>query len=263
VAWIYDIPPAVLALCVLGLMLAANEFGFRIGRGRNANEDDQSRAVSGALKASILGLVALLLGFSYSITSGRFQMRQRLVLDEANSIGTCYLRAGLLPEPFAEPIQSALTEYTDLRIEHFQKALDPQDYESTAGEMNRALDSLWNAVQGVFLKNPDLVRSAELIPAANEVIDLSSTRSWLSRNHMPASMLWLLVACMIVSGGVAGHSSGQSSRRHAGLWLTLNLLVMLIFFIVLDFDRPRRGLIQVSHQPLIEQRANMKPPPSF
>ena len=69
---------------------------------------------------------------------------------------------------------------------------------------------------------------------------------------MPDPVLVLLALCMVMSSGVAGYSSGQAGRRHIGLWIALNILVLLVLFVVLDFDRPRRGLVQVSHAPLIE-----------
>ena len=256
---IYDWPTWVLLVSLLALMFAATEVGYRLGRARHAEEPEGSHAVSNALKGSIIGLVALLLGFSYSITSSRFNQRQRLVLDEANAIGTCYLRAGLLGEPARNRIRAALHRYTDLRLEHFERALVPGEYQRTTKAMDAAMVDLWSAVEDGVKADHELARTSQIVPAANEVIDLSATRAWASHNQMPPSVLLLLAVCMIISSGLVGHSSGQVRRRHLGLWIGLNILVMLVLFVVLDFDRPRRGLIQVNHAPLIELRESMKP----
>ena len=258
-ATIYDWPTWVLVVSVLGLMFAASEVGYRLGRARQAEEPERSHNVSSGLKASIFGLVALLLGFSYSMTSSRFNQRQRLVLDEANAIGTCYLRAGLLGEPAPNRIRTTLQRYTALRIEHFERALEPGEYQRTTKAMDAALVDLWSAVEDGVNADHELARTSQIVPAANEVIDLSATRAWASHNHMPPSVLLLLAVCMVVSSGLMGHSFGQVGRRHLGLWIAMDVLVILALFVVLDFDRPRRGLIQVNHTPLIELQESMKP----
>lgn len=256
---IYDCQSWIIVASILALMFAANEASYRFGRVRSGEEPERVHGVSKALKASILGLVALLLGFSFSITSNRFNQRQRVVLDEANAIGTCYLRAGLLAEPTRTRIQATLRRYTDLRLEHFERALEPGEYVRTSKAMDATLLELWSAVEDSVKTNPELARTSQIVPAANAVIDMAATRAWASHNQMPSSVLALLAVCMVVSGGILGHSSGQTARRHVGLWVMLNVLVALVLFVVLDFDRPRRGLIQVNHAPLIELRESMKP----
>ena len=255
--FIYDLPIWAFISVVLPLMFGANEIGFRMGRARHADEPERSQTVANGLKASIIGLVALLLGFSYSMTSGRFNQRQQLVLDEANAIGTCYLRAGLLPETAGGHIRDCLRRYTDLRLEHFETALVPSEFQRTTKAMDAALVELWAGVEEAVKSDQDRARVSEIVPAANEVIDLAATRAWASHNQMPASVLALLAICVVVSSGLMGHSSGQVGRRHLGLWVALNCLIMLVLFVVLDFDRPRRGLIQINHQPLIELRQSM------
>jgi hypothetical protein len=94
--------------------------------------------------------------------------------------------------------------------------------------------------------------------AANEVIDLSSTRAWAGRNHLPAPVLTLLLASVLVYSLLLGHSSGQAGRRHVGLWLASNLILALVMYVVLDVDRPRRGLIRVDQTPLVELESTIQ-----
>ena len=101
-----------------------------------------------------------------------------------------------------------------------------------------------------------------IVPAANEVIDLSSTRAWAGRNHLPGPVLVLLLASVLVSGLLLGHSSGQAGNRHAPLWLVSNLIFALVLFVVLDFDRPRRGLIRVDPTPLVELESTLREGPA-
>ena len=93
---------------------------------------------------------------------------------------------------------------------------------------------------------------------ANEVIDLSSTRTWANRNHLPDPVLALLLVSVVISSLLLGHSSGQAARRHPGLWLASNVVLALVLYVVLDFDRPRRGMILIDQMPLIELQASLE-----
>jgi hypothetical protein len=252
---IYDWPIWVPLLIVLLLSLAATEVGYRAARAHRLEQPEDS--VLNTIRASTLGLVALLLGFSFAVTSSRYNERSRLVLDEANSIGTCYLRAGLLAEPASTQIRDALRRYTDFRIESYQRALDPKEFDRAVRGMQGALDDVWSGVSHAVSADRQLALTSEIVPAANAVIDLSATRLWLRSYHMPASVVWLLAFSIIICAAMLGNALGEAGRRRVSLALGLNLLIVLVAFVVLDFDRPHRGLIRVDQTPLIELRATM------
>src|SRR6185436_14676548 len=142
---IYDWPIWLLVLLILVLDMAASAAGYRLGSRRGRQADQPSGVVIG-LRTSTIGFVALLLGFSFSITGGRFNERQHLVNDEANAIGTCYLRAGLLSQPARDHIRDALRRYTDSRLENFARGNTPHEYVRTSRAMAAALDDLWDGV---------------------------------------------------------------------------------------------------------------------
>lgn len=258
-ASIYDLPTWEIVGGIFILTFIANEIGFRSGHRDGKSDSEGARAVSNGLKASILGLAALLLGFSFSTTTAKHYQRQRLVLEEANAIGTCYLRAGLLEEPQKSAIQTSLAKFTDLRLKNFEFGLDHDAYNQTLSEMNAELDLLWRTVESTTQSQPERVIPSQIVPAANSVIDLNTTRLWSARNHMPQPVLILLCICIIVSSMITGHSSGQVGKRYLGLWFAFNVLLTLVLFVILDFDRPRRGLIQVDHLPLVEVLETMEP----
>jgi hypothetical protein len=253
-----DWPTWLIAVGLMCGLLAANELGFRLGRREHKQELDSSRTASGALKGSVYGLVALLLGFSFSATNARYDLRQRLVLDQANAVGTCYLRAGLLEKPYCDRIRESLRRYLRARLEYAAAGEDQARLSRANAEIERYLDDLWNVVEESNRHHPDAVRNSLIIAAANEVIDLSSTRAWAGRNHLPAPVLVLLIASVLVTGVLLGHSSGQAQRRHPTLWLAANLIFALVLFVVLDFDRPHRGLIRVDPTPLVELESTLR-----
>ena len=253
---IYDWPIWIPIFAILLLSLGAGELGFRYARSRQLS--DAERDIVSTLRTSTLGLVALLLGFSFAITSNRHNDRSRLVVDEANAIGTCYLRAGLVAEPASSQIRTALRRYTDLRIESFERGLDRREFERLATAMHASLDELWTGVAQAISADRQLALTSAIVPAANDVIDLSATREWIRTYHMAPSVVWLLALSIILCGAMTGHALGEAGRRHVGLSLGLNLLILMVAFVVLDFDRPRRGVIRVDQTPLIQVRESMK-----
>ncbi|WP_422928377.1 hypothetical protein [Singulisphaera sp. PoT] len=257
-----DWPTWIVVTSLLALMFVADEVGYRLGRRFHHDETEASRTVSSMLKGSVFGLVALLLGFSFSVTSSRHDLRRKIVLDEANAAGTCHLRAGLLHEPQRGQIRETLRKYVAARIAFYENGLDPSEVTRTNREMDRLLNELWATVEDANLSNSSVVLTSQIIPAANEVIDLNTTRAWAIRNHLPVPVVVLLEVCVIVSSLLIGHSSGQSGRRHAEMWAAFNILFALVLFVVLDFDRPRRGLVQVDHTPLYELNASLATNPA-
>lgn len=253
---IYEWPIWIPALAILLLSLGASELGFRYGRSYQVSESE--RAIVTTIRTSILGLVALLFGFSFAITSSRFNERSHLVMDEANAIGTCYLRAGLLGEPVTTQIRTALRHYTDLRLESYERGINSREFERLADSMHATLDELWTGVTNAVSTNREVALTSAIIPAANEVIDLSATREWSRRFHMPPSVIWLLGLSIILCGAMTGHALGEAGPRHAGLMLGFNLLIVMVALVVLDFDRPRRGLIRVDQTPLIQVQKSMR-----
>ena len=257
---LYDAPTWAIVFGLLLASLAANELGFRYGRWHQGRESELSKTVSNTLKGSIFALVALLLAFSFSATSNRYDMRQRLVLDQANAVGTAYLRAGLLGEPARGEIREILRRYVDVRLEHFNAGYHTQRAEATQLAIEGLMSELWAQVEQQNAADAEVIRTSLIVPAVNEVIDLTSSRVWANRNHLPDPVLALLLGSVIVSSLLLGHSSGQAARRHPGLWLASNFVLALVLYVVLDFDRPRRGVILVDQTPLIELRESLSRP---
>jgi hypothetical protein len=243
------------------LMLAADELGFRLGRRNGTSETEVSRTVSNVFKGSVFGLVALLMGFSFSATTSRYDLRQRIVLDQANAIGTCYLRAGLLDETSRKRIRSILRRYVGVRVEQYRAGRDEATIARDQVEIERLLAELWTAVEDASRREPDKVHKSSIVPATNDVIDLSSTRTWAIRNHLPIPVVLVLAVSVLVTSLLLGHSSGQAGRRHLVLWLSANATFALVLYVVLDFDRPRRGLIRVDQTPLVELNDSLRDTP--
>lgn len=254
-----SVPMLLIAASVFGLVCLCNEIGFRYGVRRHANEPESSRAVANTIKASIIGFVAFMLGFAFSISSGRHDIRRQVVLDEANAAGTLFLRAGFLGEVERESLREILRQYVEKKLELFNLGQDFRSASSLKQEISKQLILLWPVLERSQKADSQAVLVSQIVPAANEVIDLNSTHDWAFSSQTPVSVLLVLLISVLISASLIGHSFGQCGDRHIFLCLAFNLLFTLTLYLILDFDGPRYGLIRVDQTPLIECLETFQP----
>lgn len=236
-----------IAAGLLGFLLVALEAGFRAGRRAAGRGDAQASGQVGAVQGAVLGLLGLLLGFSFAGAGSRFLERQDLIVQEANAIGTAYLRADLLDEPHRSELRGALKRYTEHRLEAsagLRAGLNPAVLSEVEGLHAR----IWSAARAGVAARPATM--VGVLPPINEVIDLHSTRLAAGRKHLPLLVLGLLVACSGVALAVIGYGGGMGGARRAPLTVSLAILIATALWITIDLDLPRAGLLQVSDAPL-------------
>ncbi len=243
--------PILMDLLIAGGLLASLvvtlEVGFRAGQ-RGAREGDARGAGQvGAIQGATLGLLGLLLAFSFSAAGSRFLERQDLIVSEANAIGTACLRADLLDEQSRSELRAALKEYTAYRVGFASRSGARLDAEAAA-EFDRQQARIWNAAVAGVTARP--ATTIAVLPPVNEVIDLHSTRVAAALKHVPTLVMGLLIAASLLSIGSMGYSSGLGGHRRAALTVPLALLIAASLWITIDLDHPRDGLMQLSDAPL-------------
>lgn len=243
---LYDKNSIVITTVLFVLILLLNETGFRIGRYVKDRTDSEIKSLTGAIQASVLGLLALLLGFSFNMAMQRYDSRNLALVEEVNAIGTAVLRVKLLPEDIQGDARAAFREYVDLRIE--MGHVDLTNYEKRNSYNRQVSDlqgRLWDYATSATEMDPRPVTTGAFINALNNMIDNQGTRHALLAIHVPEVVLILLFVVFIAAGGILGYSSGLSGRRVLFPSALVAFLIALIVFIIIDLDRPRRGLIQV------------------
>ena len=150
-------------------------------------------------------LLAFMLAFTFGLAASRFDVRRGLVIDEANAIGTTYLRAGLLPEPHRSDVRSLLREYVDVRLE----AVQPGKLSQSIGRSEELHARLWAHAVAVGEKNPGSIVVGLFIASLNEVIDLHAKRLALGvRNRIPGTIWAALYFVAIIGTSVMGYHAG-------------------------------------------------------
>ena len=241
-------------LIVSGLfifMLLALEIGFRSSR-RKQVRTTEAITQANAVLAAMLGLLALLLAFTFSAALQRYEDRSQTVVAEANAIGTTYLRARLLPREMQDEVQALLRQYLDVRIQggHVD-ATDPALYESLLNQGNLMEAQLWNHAVRAAELDKSVVTSGLFIQSLNELIDTSGTRNAALNRHVPEIVLFLMFATIVLTTATLGYASGIAGHRVTLAALVLLMLIALIVYLIIDLDRPRRGAIQVRHESML------------
>lgn len=255
---LYDIDSGLIAVALFISMAVAMELGYRIGLWTRASANDASKEHINGIQASILGILALLLGFTFSLSLQRFDSRSEAVVEEANAIGTAYLRAQLLPTPLRADVQAQLRNYVDLRVQAgAQTLVAGQVREALQAKTASAQATLWNHAHRAVELEPHSYTPVLFVEAINTLIDSYGKRDAALNRHVPEVVLLLLYATFLMAGGIVGFASGVASHRPSLVSYFMVLLMVVLVFIILDLDRPRRGLIQVSQKSMVELQASV------
>lgn len=242
----------ILVVSVLfGLLLLAAEVGFRRGRVIGGSLEDPAKSELTTLQGAMVGLLALLLAFSFAMAESRFETRRQLVLEEANAIGTTYLRSQALAEPYQTKVATLLRQYVAGRLEYYAAGIDPEKLEEVNRQTNQLQKELWTQAMDAINKDTHSIPAGLFISSLNEVIDLHTKRDIARQNHVPEAVLLLLFLVAILAMGIVGFGCGIGDWRNLSVTVTMSLIITLVILVIMDLDRPRRGFIRVSQQSMI------------
>ena len=231
------------------IALATYEVGYRVGLWWQVRTPDEKEGPTAMLVGSLLALMAFLLAVTMGMASDRFDTRRQLVLDEANAIGTVYLRAGYMPQPASDQTRELLREYVPLRI-------DTADRDQLNAQFARSAQiqaQLWALVEPLARSSPDSQVLAIYIESLNDMIDLGETRlTAIVYARVPETIIWLLFLGAALTLGMVGFHAGLHRRRSLISAVVLVIVLGAVITLVVDLDRPRQGFLQVSQQPLID-----------
>jgi len=256
----YDINAGLIAAILLVVVLAAIEIGFRLGRrSQEAVVDDDSKAHINATQASTLGILALLLAFTFSLSLQRFDTRSDAVVDESNAIGTAYLRAQMLPSPLRDETRALLRDYVDLRVKAGSVSIiNDDEWAALTAEAGVFQNALWDKARRAAEADPSPVPAGMFVQATNDLIDSFGRRDAAIHRHVPEVVLLLLIGTFLITSAIVGFSAGVVGRRPPLVSFAMVLLIVVLVFVILDLDRPIRGVIVVSEKNLRDLQASMK-----
>ncbi|MDZ4370643.1 MAG: hypothetical protein U1C74_04385 [Phenylobacterium sp.] len=257
--FIYDTPLLAVAGGLFIALLAAREAGGWLAH--QLGSDGGERTEQGFILSGVLGLLALLIAFTFGLALDRYETRREFVVAEANAIGTADMRARLLAAPEAERLTNLLRSYAEARLEYGRaEASGKPALQQAATEMRARLQAETLAAVEPLRGSP-LVNL--IVPAINETIDVGAAREAAMDAHLPTEVLAVLVIYAVVAAGVLGGALA-GGRPHRLMTALMFLLLTLAVAVILDLDRPRRGLVTVSQAPMamLVEALRTTPPPA-
>lgn len=250
--FMYTKSSVLIALTLLVLMVLSLKVGHMLGeRSTSIKNCQPCKEHIATLLSSLLGMLALVLGFSFSIALERHGSRSEAVVDESNAIGTAYLRVALLPQGAQAEAKLLFAQYIKARLEESQLNLTVlakrENLNQTATQLQM---QLWANAMKVADNDPNPVRAGLYVQALNEMIDAYGKRYAELNRHIPELVLLLLYGALITCGGMLGYSAGVAGHKPSNAVFVMLSLVVLLMYVVIDLDRPRRGLIVINQAPM-------------
>jgi hypothetical protein len=249
-----------LGLIVFGIVLGTTVLGVVIGHRLRAHAETL-REPFGVVQAALLGLVGLILAFGLTMAVGRYDQRRAAVVDDANAIGTTYLRAQTLREPVRTSSIELLERYTDTSIALSETVPGSRASTAAIAEGDRLQRELWSLAGEALAGSPDDSAPRLYVETLNEMIDMQTVRVAALSNRVPPAVLAIEIIGAAVGLGLLALYLAILSRGFVTVVLAAGFVSVLLL-ITFDLDRPTRGLVTVPDRPLVALRASMQLPPA-
>jgi len=239
-------------------MLACLEIGRRLGR--SAVAETGGKEGLGVIEGAVFALLGLLVAFTFSGAATRFEGRRHLIVEEANDIGTAYLRIDLLPTDAQPEIRDLFRRYVDSRLETYRHVSDGALVKQDLARSQDLQTEIWQKSVAAAGRAPNAAASMLLLPALNSMIDITTVRTAATEDHPPIVIFAMLGLIALATSLMAGYEMAGAKRRS---WLHIAgyaLILSVAVYVILDLEFPRMGLIRVDafDHYLVDVRASMK-----
>ncbi|MGB6984826.1 MAG: hypothetical protein WBD74_02485 [Candidatus Aquilonibacter sp.] len=242
------VPTWAIMLVSALLIFAMSEVGFQLGRQRGPVHNGRDPSI--LVQTSAFTVLALLLGFSFSLALARYDGRRATLLREANAINSAFLRAQVLDAKTASVERADLRLYIVQRLAYARSDADPQ-HRAVADATSTALQrQMWSLAIAAALRDPHSTMLPPYLAALNDMIALSREEAAILNAHIPDLVIAGLLLIAFIASAMMGYGFGREGKRALVFKAIFALMVALVFGLVLDLDRPQRGLIRINLTPL-------------
>ncbi len=252
------LPAYVIAISLFILVLASFFAGVRIRRNVIKKHPELAKDDFGSISSSLLGLLALLLAFTFGMANSRFDDRRNLAIQEANAIGTAVLRADVFPDSMKNILKIQLEEYLEARIAFNGSGMEIDKMVKYFYLADGISTKIWKSVAEYAKTNPETTRTSEIIPALNDMIDITTSRRAAGEANIPASIQFLLIVLCVCSTFLMGYERKNKIDRL--VVVGFSLMLAFTVFTIIDMDRPRSGLVTMdeANSKIVELRSLFK-----
>ena len=229
---------------LFAVMLLLMKMGHRIGRRRLKGETEQERVGLISIETAIYGLLGLVFAFTYSAAASRFEARRAITIQEANAIGTAYLRLDLLPAPVQSSVRAKMRTYAATHLAAYEALPDNAQFAGKLAQAKTMQAEIWSEAAAAVRDAPQL--ALLVLPPLNDMMDITVAHEAMTQLRTPvailATLFVLAMCCSVLAGyGLAGSTSFSRDLHMGGFAVILTGTI----YVVLDYDNPRFGLIRL------------------
>lgn len=258
-SFLFHIPALLISIILFTLMIVFNRAGFFVRQNEIKKYPDKLAEGLGPVEGALLGLLALLLSFTFSLSASKSDNRRAIIVEEANDISTAISRCDLYPDSIRKELHLLFNDYVDARIAYYDAGVDTAKLNSSLQKSNIYSGKIWKRIMVLSQDKENVLRSQQMIPALNTMMDIVTTRDVDRNAHVPESILWMLFMLTLVGSFVMGY--GSNNKRYN--WIIVGgfaLMTVMTIYLILDLDRPRRGIINMdmTQNKIIELKEMLK-----
>lgn len=253
--WLEHAPIWLIGVVLFATLMAAHELGFRAARAAFA--DTNGAQGIGTTVASVMALLSLMLAFTFGAAQDRYNTRRELLVDEANAIGTAYLRIQLLEQPMRGVLGGQMLPYAQARAEFQQATADPKRLELNRERTELGQRAIWTSVKVAVRDNPTPTLNSPVLQAVNDMFDAASKRRAANNARVPGAILIMLLLYATVAAVLIGVSGGPR-RRFVYISGAQLVLLTLAYCLILTLDRPSASRVAIDEAPMLRVAADIR-----
>jgi hypothetical protein len=232
----------------LGLFVAlllALEFGRWLRRRREKTESSVMDSAGG--EGVVFAVLGLMIAFTFNTSASRFDDRRRLIVDQANAVGTAWLRVDLLPESDREPIRKGIRDWVKLELDVVPKSggQDSPEFNAAVAKAQQLQNQTWAAAIDAVGRNPRPQYASLVLSPINDWMDLTSTRLEMNNRNLPPLVMPTLIFISMIGAVLTGFGMGKSKSRSQLHVLSFAAAIAFSLYVIMDLSKPRLGLIRV------------------
>lgn len=239
-------------------MLGTTLVGHRYGRRQLLRYGDSAATGTGIVEGALFALLGLLMAFTFATSYSQYNLRRSLAVEEANAIGTAYLRLDILPAEARGPLREKFRRYVETRLDFWNQLGNKPALRETLSDADELQREIWSL--GITATEDDPSNRKLLLPALNQMIDITTTRFDASQRHPPLIIFAMLFILALLCAWLIGYASASAERLNWTHVVGYAFMVMLTIYVIIDLDYPRYGLIRLdfAQEPLEEVRRTMR-----
>ncbi len=252
-SFLNDLDALYIVIILFLSMLITIWMGYKIGLKKTKTENKNAE-----ISSSLLGLLALILGFTFAMAGSRYENRKDNLIDETNCIGTALLRSDIYPDSLKNEFKKDFQTYINSRRDYYLLDNNEEKLNNSLKQSAVASEKLWSRAT-FYAKDKDyFIHSNMMLPALNAMFDSASKSNMILNSKVPETIVYLLLCFSIIISFFIGYNSGLEKKINTKIVTGFCFLVCIVIFITLDLDRPRRGLITLDTEIQLIKKLNLK-----